>query len=613
MTHVPEAPPPPPPMHFVPQDCPPHLTADMERLNLDHGVPHYNGHSGSHSPPVDRPFIGPAHHYDPSFSIRDDSKIFATHEGWTFTKQPAYRPNEKETWALVVRTPMPATQSELREKVAKQKKNKGKSAIDLLASSEMFGYKRKQVERLIADRTQSDPDTRFEYKLGSLKLGQENNKRQGRQTVSMHVVLKRQLRSGLAQPTSNFNRRQELNGEVVDLTGGDDAIYSNDSYSTGGSSAQYAPPPMHHNPQMFGEPPGAPFIHDPRMAGHQGPHPGGPQVHAVHPVHDEFVSHHGGQEFSEGSQTPDIGKDKKNHKDKHSKHDKKDKVKVHQRKDKQSKSYSDSSSASFSDDDSFTYTDRTPDTEVSSRSGSGSKYHKDKKYYSGHKDDRRDSRSHDRDRSPTRKVYREHRRKSPTAYLSREGSTKYVYDDYEIITERHQDRDRAYKPTRRPSQYDKADRPSFHPRAQSFDDDRSHRPLYGTQRRLQSYGHPADIHAEKEELQYEIAQIKREKLRKELERESIKRDRLEMKRLEREKLEYEMEREREVERQERERAERDRLDRLDRERFERDRYERERMERDRYDRDRYEPRPYAEPPRRPAYDMRRDDRYYGGM
>lgn len=631
MIQVPEAPLPPPHLHAHPS--PQHLPAEMERLNLDHGVPPLTGYSRSHNPSFDGRLAGPGHQFDTSLPFDHNGKVPVTFEGWSFMKQPAVRPDQKETWALVVKTPMPESQTELRERVTKQKK-KGKSAADQLASPDMNGYKRKQVERLIADRARADPDSRFEYKLAALKLGQGSTKRQGRQTNSMQVILKRLPRNGLAQPSSGYDRVQDLDGEIVDLTGAEDTIYSENSFPSG-ISAQHAQPGSHGFQPPFVEHPGGTYIYDPRFgvqpvshAEHNlPPHHGSPPMQ--HPQ-DHHMPHHDNGFPPEAFPLPDMGEktkeekkhdkhDKHGNRDKHDRAGKKDKPKIHQKKDKKGKSYSDTSSDSYSDADSFaskTFTDQTPDTVYSG--GSRNSYHKDKKYNSGRNESRRGSHAHHRDRSPTGLVYRERHRKSPIP-LSRKGSTRYDYEDYDIITsERDLDRDRAYKGSRKSSQGYRQERSSAHPRALSYDDDRHHRPTYGLQRKLQSYAHPAELHAEKQELMWEIEEIKNQKVKEKLERERAERDRQEVRKLERERLQLEIEREK----QERDRADRDRLDRLDRERYEkerldrermdRDRYGRERMDRDRFDRDRFDRGPYNEPPQRypMPYETRRDDAYY---
>ena len=612
MIQVPEAPLPPPPFQHHPG--PQHLPADMERLNLDHGVPPFGGHNGPHSPPLERRFTEPSHQFDTALPFDGKGKVPVTLEGWSFTKQPAVRPDQKETWALAVKSQMPLSQIDLREQVTKQKR-KGKSAADVLASQEMNGFKRKQVDRLILDRTRTDPDPRFEYKLAALRLGQET-KRQGRQTVSMYVILRRQLRNGVVQGSAGYDRAQELDGEIVDLTGAEETNASQDSSSIGAHGHHaHMPPHGYHYQQPFVEFQGPEFEKRPRFEAQPPPHHGSPPVHQVHEPQMPQMPHPDIQGMPyEGFYPPHGDKEvKEKKKDKHGHDSKKDKVKIHQ-KDKKHKSYSDSSSDSFSDADSFDskpFTDRTPDTVYSGGSSHG--YHKEKRKSSGHKENRRDSHSsHDRHRSPTRQVYRERRRKSPIP-ASRKGSTKYDYEEYDVITSER----------RKPEQPYHHERPSMNRHPMSYEDDRPRRPTYRLERKLQSSPFPVELHAEKEALKWEIEEIKREKLRDKMEQERAERVRLELRRLEKEKLEMELERER----QERyDRAERDRLDRINRERYERERLDRERMERDRLERDRfdrdrydhvdrdgYNRAPYTEPPRRypMPYEARRDDRHYG--
>lgn len=547
----------------------------MDRLNFGHGAPQYGAHSGLHNPSFDSKF--PAPHFDTSLPLDSNGKVPVNYEGWTFTKEVAVRPDQKETWAKVVKTPMVASQGDLREVVAKQKK-KGKSAASQLSSPEMKGYKRQQIDRLIADRNRADPDPRFEYKLAALKLEQGRNSK-GRETVEMKTILKRQLRSGVAQPSASARGPiQAVESEIVDLTGAEETNYSQDSYSTG-TAGHYRPSPPQGYAQQWMDHAAPPHPHNPGFM---------PQPMYVHPdVHpnahpDHLTAEHNGpppgvhQMPPEGHEMPQ--KDEKWHDQK----EEKEKVKIHQERDKKHKTYSDSSSEVFSDADSFeskTYTDRTPDTVYSGKSDH--RYHEDKKRSSGHKESRHHSHSSHRDRSPIRPIYRERRRKSP-ARSSGKGSTRYDYEDYDVITaERPRDRDRAYDTGRQTGRSYEPERP-FHPRALSFDDDRHHRPSYAQPRRLQSYSYAAELHAEKEELKMEIEEMRRQKYIEKLEHERAERERLELRRLEMERAE---------------RADRDRLDRLHRGRYHRDRYERS---------------PYAEPPRRSStYDYyRRDDPYY---
>ncbi|KAL8825154.1 MAG: hypothetical protein Q9191_004582 [Dirinaria sp. TL-2023a] len=579
MIQVPEAP--PPPLHHSGMDTGiHHLGVDMDRLNFGLGAPQHNAHNGPHVPSFDANFPGHIPHFDTSLPLDGNGKVPVTYEGCIFTKEVALRPDQKETWAKVVKTPMVASQADLREIVTKQKK-KGKSVASQLSSVEMKGYKRQQIDRLIADSDRADPDPRFEHKLAALKLEQGRNSK-GRETLEMKAILKRQLRPGYAQPSASARGpTQAVEGEIVDLTGAEETNYSQDSYSTG-TSGRYP----HSPPQGYAQPwvnhAAPPHLHDTRYVpqptyGHAG-HPG----HPGHPVVEQVVPASGGQHMApEGHESPK--KEEKKH-DKKDKKEDKEKVKIHQEKDKKHKTYSDSSSEAFSDADSFeskAYTDRTPDTVYSGKSDH--RYYEDKKRSSGHKDSRHHSHSSHRDRSPVRPVYRERRRKSP-ARPSRKGSTRYDYEDFDVITsERPRERDRVYDTSRRNSRSYSYERP-LHPRALSFDDDRHHRPSYALPRRLQSYAYATELHAEKEELKLEIEEMRRQKQFEKMEQERAERERLELRHLEMERAERA------------ERADRDRLDRLHRGRYHRDRYERSQ---------------YAEPPRRlSTYDYYGRDRPY---
>lgn len=617
--HVqPEAPLPPPPPHMGMHHGAQQLPADMARMNLHHTVPQYNSQGNSYVAQLDGRYTpqGPA--LTTQLPYLGNRKVPITYEGWSFTRQAPSKVNEKATWALVVKTKMPLSQDELRNQVAKRKK-KGKTVTEQYHDHDMDGFKKKQVDRLIADRTRSELDPRFEYKLASLKLEQGRTRQGSRQTTSMQIILKRVYRSGDEQPLgSGQERAQELEGEVVDLTGTDDAAYSHSGYSSSSQGLYGAQSyPGYVNVQPQDEQPYAPYFPD------QGPgiepvhhdeigvktariyeEPHMPQGNANQQQHPEPQEHH----HYHDQQTPD----KKEKKDKSDKKD--SKPEVHQNNHGKHKSGSDSSSDS--DAGSSLYTDRTPDTEYSGHSAHA--YHKEKKHSSSRKSSRRDSRSHDHDLSPVRQVYRERRRKSP----ARSTNSGSEYGVYEVITSDGH-RDRPYKTART---YMK-ERPVSHQRALSYDDDSIHRPAY-RQKRLNSYAHPVvdeHPHEEAERLRWEIERIQREKSEdRRREREKAK---LESDRLERQKLELEIERLRfESERQSHARLDRtdryakeDRYNRDDRDdRYDpRDRYNRDDRydQQDRYDRGRYDlfVDRERERPRRfstAAYDTRRDDLYY---
>ena len=607
----PEAPYPPPPPHGGIHPGMQQLPIDLERMNLHQGVPQYTSQGNSYLPQVDGRYTpqGPAVNSLPSLS---KGRVPITYEGWNFTKQAPSRANEKATWALVLKTKMPLSQDELRNQVAKQRK-KGKSVTERYNDPDMDGFKRKQVDRLIADKTRMELDPRFEYKLASLRLEQGRTKQNSRQTTSMQAILKRVYRSGDDQPlASGQDRAQELEGEIVDLTGADEPAYSQSGYSSG-------------SPGLYGVQPLPEYIHaqpyDDPMHAHAGYyHDQGPAVQTVHPDYVQPSPHP--QEHYQQQYMPQQGPHQHpqphhQHQEQHHVHeqhppdnnakkDKKDKKKdqkpeVHQKKERKHKDYSDSSSDS--DAGSSLYTDRTPDTEYSAQSAHA--YHEKKKGGSSRKTSRRDSRSHDRDLSPVRQVYRERYRKSP-ARSTHSGSEQEVY---EIITSDGQ-HGRPYKTRTYVKEH-----PAFHQRALSYDDDRNHRPAT-RQKRLNSYAHPVlDEHPyeEKERLKWELEELRRQRSEDRREKERLEseerreKQKLESDRLERQKLELETARLKlENERRDRDRYQRENKYHRDERYDQRDRFDRN----DRYDRERYDPYIERERPRRfsAAYD-RRDDYY----
>lgn len=134
-------------------------------------------------------------------------KEVVSFEGYIFVKLLTKQPGQAETWARAKRTSMLLPQSELYALV-KKRKNKDPSNKD------MIGFKRRQIDQLLEHRTRTDNDSRFEYKLASLRLRQKTNFEGRRETTSMQVILKRALRSRVA--TMTFDNAASL-GEIVDL------------------------------------------------------------------------------------------------------------------------------------------------------------------------------------------------------------------------------------------------------------------------------------------------------------------------------------------------------------------------------------------------------------
>lgn len=596
----PEAPYPPPPAMAVHPGMQ-QLHSDFEHLNLQHVVPQYSSQGNSYTPSPEGHYHPQGQVAQPDIPYLDHGKVPITYDGWTLTKQVPTRANQKATWSKVVRTPMPESQNHLRDLVLRQK-NKGKSAIELYNSTDMQGFKKEHVKRLIADKTQMESDLRFEYKLGYLKLVQQRTKPNQRQTNSMVVVLKRVFRNGAEQPLgSGQARAQVLEGEIVDLAAIDNIAYNQSSHPVGFAGQYIAHPhPEYVHAQPHDEHPvyidHRPAIHLVHTQEAMPPMPRqSEQYMAAHDAYQQQqheIHHQQQQQHFQEPHTPEK-KEKGNKK-------KDQKPEVHQKKEMQNPIYYDSTSDSLSDNSSL-FTNETPNTEYSGHSSH--QYYKDKKHDIKRRSSRRDSRSRDHDVSPVRQVFRERRRKSPAR--SAHSGQDYEFVETIIATSDHdRPHDRMYL----------KDRSGHLQRTSSYNDSRSSRPVY-RHKRLNSYAHPVmNEHPdeEKERLQYEIAAIQRQ--RSEERREKA---RLESDRLERQKLE--LERERLEGQRERDRLERVRLEhehaKIDRERS--DRHDRGRF--DAYHERPYAERPYADRPYRererprrfsPDYDARREDLYY---
>ena len=348
-----------------------------------------------------------------------------SYEGYTFTKCGSHYFGQKETWAIALMLPMPASQEDLKDQVKRNKK-KHSSALAQYNDEKMKGFKKKQVDNLIRQRTKLDGDYGYEYVLASIKL--ESRKTKGKMdTVSMQVILKRQQLEGFphepsAGPSINFHPK--LPEQVMDLTRGDELgksrSYSGDSHDVGhgvavvpyaGHPHQGAFPVYPGHPQYFEH--GVQHIDNIPPLFYPAPLPFDPiyspaQVTGQYPHSQTF---------------PLVNKelhDTQGRPEKSSKSNQKKKAPkiVDQRHEYRKKQHYSSDSSSHSDhsigfdsDNSMTKTDATPDTIVSAEN---SEYREEKKY---EKED--NERFHNRDRIMTgtpsthktdTPVYHEHRR-----------------------------------------------------------------------------------------------------------------------------------------------------------------------------------------------------------
>ncbi|KAL8940012.1 MAG: hypothetical protein Q9216_003035 [Gyalolechia sp. 2 TL-2023] len=577
-------PPPPPPPPQAPHPGGLHgiqsLPVNFERLNVQEMPPHV-GHQRM-SPPSMGGFGDPGHEFDTSLLRKEKD----TYEGYNFERIAPQQPNEKATWSLVTKTKMPLSQSELLAMVNKQKR-KGPSAWQLLKSDEMKGFKRKQVDQLIDDRTRADP--RFGYELAGLKLDQYSDKRGTRGTSAFQVILRRHLRKDLASDgPAGLRRLQEPHREIVDLTGmSEDPSEGSGQGFFGGNSPprhNFPPPPNHGfpehpdfrppvHPQPFVPHPGPPMheaqheIHHgsappPHMPPFEGPfihqdplpvHPPPPFMPNMPPHMPYHHEHH--EKHREKPQEAKQMKQKKTSRD--------SKPMIHQVKPQKSErehkrvpSESDWDYLSESSDFSQAYTDETPGTAYSSNSS-----RKDKRDHRRGKDSRRSSRSHHDDYGNDRheEVYRVHRRKTAISPdRSRpSGRSRHEIEEIEVIPASHSRSHRSYpgrpqveeievvpgsnsrshrpyltrshtsahRSERLPEHFD---RPAFHSRHMSSDDARHHvlGGLTPSGRRASVYVPKRPMALDLYDAREEQEKIEREEIRRELLREERRKEEL---------------------------------------------------------------------------------------
>ncbi|MCJ1467445.1 hypothetical protein MMC07_006070 [Pseudocyphellaria aurata] len=121
-------------------------------------------------------------------------------------------PGIPESWERIQTKKLAVTQDELSDEINKEKK-RGVSAMAMYEHQDMDGWKRSQVDLLIKDLTLGDPG--YNYKLVLLKLREELSAKGHRSTVSMRVILRRQLATEKS-PT----RMQGLDSQTVAINQG---------------------------------------------------------------------------------------------------------------------------------------------------------------------------------------------------------------------------------------------------------------------------------------------------------------------------------------------------------------------------------------------------------
>ena len=472
----PHAPPPPPLVQRPAFPGMPGLVNDFNRMHVDP-----SGHPFVHN--MQQPAIqliqppGFGHMPDPR-SIPSIGKPPVGYVGYTFTKHPIEHVGQKETWAIVDKELMPASQADLKNQVEKHRKKAG-TGLAQYNNPDMKGFKRKQVDELIRECTAMELDHRFEYTIASIK--RDIKRRQsGPETSAMQVILRRQTRPGITVQGSFVgfgNLRLPMSG-VVDLSGAEEYDRSSQNSSNG-----HKPGPFPFERHLS-----EPWVH----VTHPDARPPAQHAHSHEHVHPHDLGnthghgpgleqqphpHHGHPHFQEEAHDAKHGQEEKAKKQKDKKHKSPKVVLVEKVESHKSHDYSD---ISFSDSDSSSDdTDQTPDTIISSE---GSHYHhKDKKYHKSKH--HRKSSSHEHAHEPVKVIYREHRRKEPMRRLSSpppSHRSRYRHEDVIVEPE--------YTYHRRAEPHYPRERFDHHHRAMSYDDERVHdHDMRGPVRRPSAY------------------------------------------------------------------------------------------------------------------------------
>lgn len=245
--------------------------------------------------PAPLPVHGHKNFHESSFGPHQQSHTgnsgLVSYEGYTFTKCKPQHTSQKESWALAQMVPMPVSQEDLKAQT-KTKRKGHVSALDEYNDEKMKGFKRKQVDNLIRERTKVDGDYGYEYVLASIKLESRKTKSKSTETLSMQVILKRQLLAGfphetLAGPSMDFHA--PMPSQVMDLTGGDELGKSGD-YSRGSQDAgrKGADIPLighaKHVPYLVSPRPAPAFSHGAQYVDNRPPlfHAAPGPLHAIH-------------------------------------------------------------------------------------------------------------------------------------------------------------------------------------------------------------------------------------------------------------------------------------------------------------------------------------------
>lgn len=219
----------------------PEMHRDFEQMNINPS-PSFGHNDNTHNPQDLHFDVHPGGQGSNGELFNGLGSSSPGYEGCIITRKTV--PGQEKIWGIVRREEMQDSQDQLKSEIRRERK----SGMDVYNRPEMKGMKRRQIDKLIYDKSVDNPGCK--YKLVYLKLERSWDKKIVR---AMRVILKREPAPG----NTNF-RIRPLSGETVDLTGGH--IHTDLGSSYGSSSGDLhgsSPPHRSFVPkmqQMFTEP-----------------------------------------------------------------------------------------------------------------------------------------------------------------------------------------------------------------------------------------------------------------------------------------------------------------------------------------------------------------------
>ena len=210
--------PPPPPLAPLPGfGDHPQVQRQFERMNMNateplntipRPPPQYHQQPIYRTIQPDHPTARPAPKTETPLPLDSNGKVAPYYEGFTFTRLDP-KAGEKKTWGRAVKTAVPLAHEELASLIRKQQ---AKGISVARQYKELGTLRRAQVDRLIAEKNESEKDRRLIWKLASV----ESDERK-KQIVSMQVIIKKILKPDVVQASTGNGKVKVMAGDIIEL------------------------------------------------------------------------------------------------------------------------------------------------------------------------------------------------------------------------------------------------------------------------------------------------------------------------------------------------------------------------------------------------------------